>query len=78
MTTPSDLSMPRDDPGIATAEQGFVLLDGPNGIAMTMTPHAADVTGRNLIEAAQTAWSQRGNDPDLEGKAAAEPPGGID
>lgn len=64
MTTPSDLSMPRDDPGIATAEQGFVLLDGPNGTAMTMTPHAADVTGRNLIEAARAARRQRGEDAD--------------
>ena len=75
MTIPSDLSMPRDDPGIATAEQGFVLLDGPNGIAMTMTPRAAAVTGQNLIEAAHAALRQRGEDANREGEADAEPPG---
>ncbi|MDC7808761.1 hypothetical protein [Sphingomonas koreensis] len=40
-----------------------------------MTPHAADVTGRNLIKAAQAALRQRGEETDREGKADAEPPG---
>ncbi|MDR7156976.1 MULTISPECIES: uL15m family ribosomal protein [Sphingobium] len=42
-------------PGIASAEDGLVLLDGPDGIAVTMTAHAASETGKSLIEAAQRA-----------------------
>jgi hypothetical protein len=53
-------SMPRaeTEPGIATAEDGFVLLDGPDGVALTMTPAAAAQTGRNLIAAAEQAAQQ--------------------
>jgi hypothetical protein len=32
---------PHDTPTKATAEQGEVLLDGPDGLAMSFTPHAA-------------------------------------
>jgi hypothetical protein len=49
---------PRSDPGIATAEDGVVLLDGPDGLAITLTPQAAAQTGRNLIEAAAEAERQ--------------------
>ena len=41
--------------GKATAESGVVLLDGPGGVAVAMTPEAARETGRNLIEAADQA-----------------------
>lgn len=47
-----------DEPGKANAECGFVVLDGPNGIAVTMTPEAADETAANLVEAARRARSQ--------------------
>lgn len=47
-------------PGIATAEQGVVLLDGPDGVAIAMTPEAAEATGRSLIAAAEEAAGQRG------------------
>ena len=33
--------------------EGFVLLDGPNGVAVTMTAYAASETGKSLIEAAR-------------------------
>ena len=46
------------EPGIATAESGAVILDGPDGVAITMTPEAAAQTGRNLIEAAEAAMQQ--------------------
>jgi len=51
---------PETVPGVATAEQGIVLLDGPDGVAITMTPEAADATGRSLIAAAEEATGQRG------------------
>jgi hypothetical protein len=46
------------EPGVATAEQGVVLLDGPDGVAIAMTPEAAEETGRRLVAAAQEAASQ--------------------
>lgn len=50
---------PEVDGGIATAEQGLVLLDGPNGVAVAMTPEAAEATGRSLLAAAVAAADQR-------------------
>jgi hypothetical protein len=44
--------------GRATADSGLVLLDGPNGVAVAMTPEAARETGRRLIDAADTAEQQ--------------------
>jgi len=44
--------------GKATAETGFVLLDGPGGVAVAMTAEAARETGRRLIEAADVADHQ--------------------
>lgn len=49
---------PRREPAIASAEEGLVILDGADGLAVTMTPEAAAVTGRNLIEAAAEAENQ--------------------
>lgn len=51
---------PEQEPGVATAEQGVVLLDGPDGVAIAMTPQAAEETGRRLMAAAQEAASQAG------------------
>lgn len=61
MTEP-DPQAPRTDAGIATAAAGQVLLDGPNGVALAMTPDAAEETGRRLIAAAAEARTQRGAD----------------
>ncbi len=49
---------PEREPGVATAEQGVVLLDGPDGVAIAMTPFAAEETGRRLLAAAAEAASQ--------------------
>jgi len=46
-------------PGRAVAEAGKVLLDGPDGIAVTLTPDAADMTGQELIRAAAQAREQQ-------------------
>ncbi|WP_346015411.1 hypothetical protein [Sphingomonas sp. GC_Shp_1] len=50
---------PETDPGVAAAESGEVLLDGPDGVAVSMTPESADETGRRLIVAAKEADKQR-------------------
>ena len=52
-------------PGVASAEKGVVTLDGPEGVAITMTPQAAAETGRRLIAAAALAATQVGDGPRL-------------
>lgn len=47
-----------NDIGIASADSGLVMLDGPDGIAITLTPDAAQGTGEALIHAAQMARRQ--------------------
>ncbi|MEA1082969.1 MAG: hypothetical protein EOP65_12130 [Sphingomonas sp.] len=60
---------PSDDPagrpyrvnteaGIVTVEHGQVLLDGPGGVAVAMTPAAAAETGRRLLAAVHEAQLQ--------------------
>jgi len=56
---------PHSTPGIATAEEGHVFLDGPNGVAITMTAQAAIATGQRLVEAGQEALRQQREDPSL-------------
>lgn len=50
--------MPETIPGVAAAENGVVTLDGPDGLAIAMTPEAAAETGRRLIAAAALAVTQ--------------------
>lgn len=45
-------------PGVASAEGGHVVLDGPDGIAITLTIGAARQTGESLIAAADAAARQ--------------------
>lgn len=54
-----DRQSPYVDPGHAVAEAGQVLLDGPDGVAVAMTPDAAAETGRRLLAAAETARGQQ-------------------
>lgn len=49
---------PLKKPGVASAENGLVMLDGPDGIAVTMTPDAATGTGQSLLSAADEARAQ--------------------
>lgn len=46
---------PLSSPGVAAAEKGVVVLDGPEGFAITMTADAAARTGESLIAAAKKA-----------------------
>ena len=58
MITPSAIPQPATLPGVASAEEGLVVLDGPAGVAVTMTANAAAQTGHSLISAAKTAEEQ--------------------
>ena len=46
---------PRTDAGVATAVDGVVVLDGPDGVAVTMTADAATRTANSLYAAAEEA-----------------------
>ncbi|MEG3090735.1 hypothetical protein [Sphingomonas sp. PB1R3] len=61
MTSRGVPSHVHDDAGQATAEQGIVMLDGPNGVAVAMTPGAARQTGKELLAAAVRAEAQLGD-----------------
>lgn len=54
------------DAGIANAEAGYVVLDGPDGIAMTLTADAAMKMGESLISAANIALKQARETPGSE------------
>jgi hypothetical protein len=49
------------EPSDVNAEQGQVLVEGPDGVAVTLTPDAAEETGRRLINAASQARRQEGS-----------------
>jgi hypothetical protein len=65
METPRATLQPLRNPGIASAEDGVVILDGPEGVAVTMTPDAAEGTGHSLIAAAQVARAQTSDEGEL-------------
>jgi hypothetical protein len=46
---------PCNVPGTASVEQGVILLDGPDGVAVAMTPEAAEGTADSLRAAAAQA-----------------------
>lgn len=56
--TQNDRMKPREDAGQASAESGVVVLDGPDGVAVTMTADAAVLTAESLHSAAELARSQ--------------------
>lgn len=47
-----------DEPSEVTAEEGVVLVDGPDGVAVAITPDAAEKTADRLFEGAVTARGQ--------------------
>jgi hypothetical protein len=44
-------------------EDGSVIVEGPDGVAVTWSPDAAEETARRLHAAAATARAQRGKAP---------------
>jgi hypothetical protein len=51
--------VPCETPSDVTAEEGFVLIDGPEGIALSMSPDAAAETSDRLLDGATHAQGQR-------------------
>jgi len=49
---------PEKTPAEATAEHGEVMIDGPGGLALSLTPDAARETARVIHEAACLAQDQ--------------------
>ena len=49
----------KDRAGTASAENGAVVLDGPSGVAVTLTADAADCTAYSLHRAARIARRQQ-------------------
>lgn len=49
------LLKPCEAAGQASAENGVVILDGPDGVAVTMTAEAAELTADSLRAAARLA-----------------------
>ncbi|QNQ12223.1 hypothetical protein [Sphingomonas alpina] len=49
---------PHNIPTEATAEQGEVMLDGPDGLAVSLTPDAARRSAERIARAAQEARDQ--------------------
>ena len=48
------------EPSVVAAEEGQVIVEGPDGVAVTLTPDAAEETGRRMINAASEARRQEG------------------
>ena len=47
--------MSHSEPSDVAVEQGLVIVEGPDGVAVTLTPDAAEETGRRMISAATEA-----------------------
>lgn len=58
MPHPATGNEPLDTAGVASAEDGQVILDGPDGVAITLTPQAAKDTAASLLRAAEEAIRQ--------------------
>ena len=56
-----DLAMAKtyDTPSDVAADEGSVMIDGPDGVAVTMTPEAAEETSDRLLNKAAEASGQR-------------------
>lgn len=50
---------PYDEPSDVTAVEGDVDISGPDGVDVSMTPEAAEITAGRLVRAAQTAKGQK-------------------
>jgi CheY-like chemotaxis protein len=57
---PANSKSVHDTPSETHAERGIVLIDGPDGFAVSMTPHAAQQTAERLAASAQEARKQAG------------------
>ena len=66
-----------DTPTQVDAVDGKVVLDGPDGVAVLMTPQAAEETSHRLLEGAldargqQVALEEAGDGPGADGEPSA-------
>lgn len=51
------------EPSVVTAEEGEVMMDGPDGVSVSLHPDAAEETARRLMTAAAEARRQRNEEP---------------
>ena len=65
---------PYDTPTKTDAVDGEVTLDGPDGVGLSMTPKAAEESGRRLFESARKAARQRSpaNEDEVESQEERE------
>jgi hypothetical protein len=56
---PMTAENPHAEPSEVTAEEGEVVVDGPDGVAVSLTPEAAIETSDRLLDAALMAQGQR-------------------
>jgi hypothetical protein len=54
-----DHSKSYDEPSDVGAEEGEVIVDGPDGVAVSLTPDAAIETSERLLDGALTARGQQ-------------------
>ena len=52
------------EPSEVAAEAGDVIVEGPDGVAVTLAPHAAEETARRMMAAADEARRQAGPEID--------------
>lgn len=50
---------PYNEPSKVDAQDGEVVVDGPDGVAVSLTPEAAIETSERLLDAGLTAQGQR-------------------
>lgn len=55
--------MAHEQASYVVAEQGSIIVEGPAGVAFTMTPDAAEETARRLMAAVAEARSQPSGPP---------------
>ena len=53
---------PHDRPSDVTVEEGEIQVDGPDGVAVSLTPSAAEETSHRLLDAAMQATGQESRD----------------
>ncbi len=54
-----DPNEPYDEASSVAAEEGEVMVNGPDGVAVSLTPDAAVETSHRLLEAGVTAQGQK-------------------
>ena len=52
------MDKPHDIPSDVTVEDGEVIVDGPDGVAVSFTPDAAEETSHRLLDGAARAAGQ--------------------